>query len=223
MENKKYIENIMRRLMRKYGDKLHTELEHANLTELFVAVLLSPQCTDKQVNKVTEQLFTRFKTFDDYADCNIKTLRKQLDGLNYYRTKAKNLKRSALMIVKDYNGEVPGRMNELMKLPGVGRKVANVIMNEGFGIDEGIAVDTHCATVSRRLGLSDKKDANKVEQDLLTMLPKKYWKVSSNLFIALGRDACTARNRKCEKCVLNDICPSSTVKKNHAASILSSE
>ena len=201
-----YVSEVIDRLMERYSNRLHTELAHRNVTELFVAVLLSPQCSDKQVNVVTRRLFRKYKTFSDYANADLRTLMKDLAGLNYYRTKARSLKRSARMIIGRFHGDVPRAIDQLMELHGVGRKVANVILNEGFGISEqGIAVDTHCITVSRRLGLTRHRTADRIERDLMRKVPKKDWKIVSNLLIALGRDACTARTKFCGRCVLNDI------------------
>ncbi len=205
-------ELIIGRLLDKYNDKLHTELTHKNNTELLVAVLLSPQCNDNQVNKVTKELFKKYKTFDDYSSANIKSLYKDLSGLNYYKTKARHLKKASGILIEKFNGNVPKTMPELLELPGVGRKVANVILNEGFNIAKyGIAVDTHCIVVSQRLGLSKNKTADKIEVDLKKKVPERYWKVVSNLFIALGRDTCTAKEKFCERCVLKDLCPSSEI------------
>lgn len=212
MHNDKYVSTVLKRLSKKYGYNPRTQLAHEKMTDLFVAVLLSPQNTDAQVNRVTPRLFSRFRTFDDYANANVSTLKSYLKSLNFYKTKSRNLKRSAEMIVEKFDGEVPKTIAELMELPGVGRKVANVVLNEGFDIDEGIAVDTHCGRVARRLGLSRHKDAVKVEADLLRKVPRKEWGRTSNLFIELGRDACKARNRQCFRCPLNDICPSSLYK-----------
>ena len=204
---------VIKRLLSKYSDKLHTMLEHKNEIELFVAVLLSPQNSDEQVNKVTKRLFSKYKSFSDYANADIKELEKDLSSLNFYRTKAKHLKESAYIIYKKYNGHVPSKMNDLIELPGVGRKVANVILNELYGINEGIAIDTHCIVVSNRLGFVRSKNPEKIEKELMKKIPKKYWGYVSNLFIALGRDTCRAKQKFCEKCVLNDICPSSTIRK----------
>ncbi len=209
MDGRGFVGEVIRRLERRYGKELHTELAHRSLTELFVAVFLSPQCADRQVNKVTPELFRRFGSFEEYADADIRILRRYLSGLNYYRTKAKNLKRASRMIVDRYDGEVPRTLRGLMELPGVGRKVANVVLNESFGINEGIAVDTHCITVSRRLRLSRHKMAEKIEMDLLRKIPRKKWQEASNLFIALGKDTCRARTKECGRCALRDICPSS--------------
>ncbi len=198
-------------LKSRYGDIPHTQLKHRNNTDLFVAVLLSPQCTDKQTNAVTETLFKKYRTFDDYANVDIRRLSADLGGLNYYKTKARNLKASAQMINDRFDGRVPKTMDGLMELPGVGRKVANVMLNEGFGIYEGIAVDTHCAVVSRRLGYSRHMDPKRIEQDLLRKIPEKEWGVVSSLFIELGRDTCKAAKKECKRCILKEICPSSNV------------
>ncbi|MHB1830207.1 MAG: endonuclease III domain-containing protein [Candidatus Micrarchaeaceae archaeon] len=209
----KYINLILTRLSKRYGYDPHTHLKHRNMVHLFVATFLSPQSTDVQVNKATPRLFNKFKAFEDYASADPRTLQRYLKSINFYKTKARNLKRSASMIVERFDGEVPKTIAELTELPGVGRKVANVILNEGYGIDEGIAVDTHCGRVSVRLGLSRHKgNPAKIERDLLQRIPKKEWGRASNLLIELGRDACKARNRECFRCVLKDVCPSSNAK-----------
>ncbi len=207
---KRVADEVIRRLRRHYGD-VHTGLRHSGITELFVAVLLSPQCTDAQVNKATSGLFSTKRGFDYYANAGLPELRRRLKGVNYYKTKAKNLRDSSRIILERFGGHVPDTMRELLELPGVGRKVANVILNEGFGIAEGIAVDTHCARVSRRLGLSRQKAPDKIEKDLMKRLPEGSLIVASNLLIALGRDTCRARKKECCRCVLNDVCPSSNV------------
>ncbi len=214
MPSDKYITTVLMRLSRRYGYSPRTKLAHVSMCELFVAVFLSPQSTDAQINRATAQLFRKFRSFEDYANSDQGTLQRYLSSVNFYKTKARNLRRSAKMILERFHGEVPRSLNELMELPGVGRKVGNVILNEGYNIDEGIAVDTHAGRVARRLGLSRHTDANKVEQDLLVKIPRKAWGRASNLLIELGRDACTARNKECFRCVLNDICPSSDVKKS---------
>ncbi len=203
---------VIARLRRRYMKSIGTMLEHGNVGELLVATILSPQCTDKQVNAVTKSLFKRYASFDDYAKADATSLQLALKGVNYYKTKARNLKRAAKMIVDEYGGRVPNDMEKLMRLPGVGRKVANVVMANGFRNAVGIAVDTHCITVSRRLKLTRHKNPHKIEADLMRKIPKKDWVVTSNLFIALGRDVCRANKKICEKCVLKDICPSSTQK-----------
>lgn len=208
----KYVATILRRLSKRYGSHPRTQLTHINMCELFVAVLLSPQSTDAQINKTTPRLFKRFRSFKAYAGADLRTLQGYLKSVNFYRTKARNIKRASVIIIERFNGKVPRHLSELMELPGVGRKVANVILNEGYGINEGIAVDTHARRVSRRLGLSRRKDADKVEQDLLRCIPQKEWGRASNLLIELGRDACKARRKECFRCVLKDICPSSDMR-----------
>ncbi|MDE1850010.1 MAG: endonuclease III [Candidatus Micrarchaeota archaeon] len=203
---------ILKRLTKRYGADLTTQLEHQDMTQLFVAVLLSPQSTDKQTNKATVRLFKKYKTFDDYANADITELSKDLSGMNYYKTKAKHLKESSRMILERFNGKVPRTLHELMELKGVGRKVANVVQAEGFGIHEGIAVDTHCGRVARRVLLIKSKDPAKIERRLMGVTDQKDWRMISNLFIELGRDACKARNRECYRCVLRDMCPSSLAK-----------
>ena len=214
MDKEKFAREALDRLAAKYGRNLHTELSHKNITELFVAVLLSPQCTDKQINNVTPELFDRFRTFSQYADADARTLMRYLKGANYYKTKARNLKKAAGIIVDRFDGKVPKTLEELMELPGVGRKVANVVLNEGFGINEGIAIDTHCITVAGRLKLSKHRNPEKIERDIMRLLPKDEWGRISNLMIALGRDTCTAREKECRRCCLSEICPSSDAKKN---------
>ena len=207
----KYVAMVLRRLSKRYGYRPKTQLSHINMCELFVAVLLSPQSTDAQVNKITPRLFKRFRSFNDYANSDLRTLQSYLKHVNFYRTKARNIRAASRIIISRFAGQVPKHLAELMELPGVGRKVGNVILNEGYDIDEGIAVDTHAARVSVRLGLSRHKDANKVEQDLLKIIPKSEWGRTSNLLIELGRDACGARKKECFRCALKDICPSSDV------------
>ncbi|MDE1855373.1 MAG: endonuclease III [Candidatus Micrarchaeota archaeon] len=214
MPSDRYARLVLSRLSKRYGYNIHTQLRHQNMTHLFVAVLLSPQSTDAQTNKTTEKLFRRFKTFRDYANADPKMLRRCLSGMNYYKTKARHLRESARIIAGRFHGRVPKTLSELIELPGVGRKVANVVLNEGYGIDEGIAVDTHAGRVARRLGFSRSKDPYKVEMSLLRIYPRKDWGRVSNTFIELGRDTCKARNKECYRCALKDICPSSDVKPN---------
>ena len=204
-----YARKVIGLLQKRYGKHPRTRLRHKNMTELFVSVLLSPQCNDNQVNKVTKNLFSKYKTFGDYANADLAALQNKLDGLNYYKTKARHLQEASRMIIERFHGRIPKTTRELMELNGVGKKVANVILNEGYGINEGIAVDTHCGRVAVRLGLSRHKDPLKIEQDLLKKVPVEEWGRTSNLFIELGRDTCKARDRECYRCVLKVICPSS--------------
>jgi len=207
----KYAKTVLDKLIERYGEQ-HTALIYKNPMQLFVAVLLSPQNSDIQVNKVTKKLFDKYKSFEDIANAKITELERDLSSLNFYKTKAKHLKESARIMIERYNGNVPKSVNELTMLPGVGRKVANVVLNELYNINEGIAVDTHCITVANRLGFAKSKRAELVEEELMKRIPKDYWGFVSNLFIALGRDTCKARNKECYRCILKDICPSSTEK-----------
>ncbi len=209
----KYVAEVLRRLSARYGSNPRTKLFHANMRELFVAALLSPQSTDAQVNRAIGPLFRKYCSFEDYARADVRRLQKDLKSVNFFRTKARNLKKASGIILKRFNGKVPRTMAEITELPGVGRKVGNVILNEGYAINEGIAVDTHAGRVARRIGLSRSRDANKVEQDLLRKIPAKDWGRASNLLIELGRDACKARKKECYRCALNDICPSSDIRR----------
>ncbi|MDE1762445.1 MAG: endonuclease III [Candidatus Micrarchaeota archaeon] len=207
-----FSETVMKRLMKKYDDQRDTMLRFSGPTQLLVATMLSPQCTDKQVNSVTEGLFEKYRTFKDYANADIEELSADLGGINFYKTKARHVKESASMIIEQFNGRVPKTIGELMMLPGVGRKVANVVLTNGFGITEGIAIDTHCITVANRLRLARTRRPELIEKDLRRKIPKKYWLYVSNLFITLGRDTCKANKKECARCVLKDICPSSNAK-----------
>ncbi len=204
------LQEVISLLQRRYGRNIHTQLAHKNITELFVAVLLSPQCSDPQVNKTTKKLFGKYKTISDYANARLDELKRDLGGINYYKTKAKHLKMAAEKIIREYNGKIPDTLESLMSLQGVGRKVGNVILNEGFGINEGIAIDTHCIRVSGRLHIpgGKRKDPRKIEQWLMKNANREDWGKISNLFIALGRDACKPR-KECRRCVLRNVCPSS--------------
>jgi len=207
-----YVRVVLKRLSERYGGRLHTQLRHADTTELFVAALLSPQCTDKQVNETTVGLFKRFRSFKDYADSDPKELRQCLKGINFYKTKARHLRSASRAIVGRFGGRIPRTLKELTGLDGVGRKIANVVLGEGYGINEGIAVDTHVAVTSRRLGLTLNRNPYRIEQDLMGRVRKKDWGKVNGLFIELGRDTCTARRKHCGRCILKDICPSSSVR-----------
>lgn len=203
---------VIKRLMKKYDNQKDTMLHFSNPTELVIATMLSPQCTDKQVNNVTKVLFKKYKKFDDYAKANLRVLNSDLGGINFYKTKAKHVREAARLINAKFGGKVPRTIKELMSLPGVGRKVANVVLTNGLGINEGIAIDTHCITVANRLRLTRTRKPEKIEKDLTRKFPKRYWPYVSNLFIALGRDTCRAQAKYCSRCVLKDICPSSNAK-----------
>ena len=174
--------------------------------QLVVAVMLSAQCTDERVNLTTPALFKRCKTIEDFANINIKELEDLIHPCGFYRNKAQNIKKCAKQILEEFDGEVPHDMDNLLTLAGVGRKSANVILLEVFGIATGIAVDTHCKRLSNRIGLSKQSDPSKIEQDLLNQIDKKYLKDVNHLFIWHGRYTCTAKNPKCDKCTIKEFC-----------------
>ena len=176
--------------------------------EMVVAVMLSAQCTDERVNKVTPTLFKRCKTIEDFANIDIKELESLIHSCGFYTNKAKNIKLCAKQVLENFNGEVPHTMDELLTLAGVGRKSANVILLEAFGIAQGIAVDTHAKRISNKIGLSTHNDPEKIEQDLLKIFPKEYLKDVNHLFVWHGRNTCIARKPLCEKCTIKDYCKS---------------
>jgi len=198
---------IVRRLKKEYPGAT-TELIHRNPFQLLVATILSAQATDGQVNSVLPALFRRYKTPKDFANADLRELKKLVHACGYFNQKAKNIKASAGVLVRDFNGKIPDSMGELTKLPGVGRKTANIVLSYGFGRDEGIAVDTHVFRLSKRLGLSKGKTPEKAEQDLLEKIPRKDWGAVNGSFILHGRRVCTARKPRHDKCVLFDLCPS---------------
>ena len=174
--------------------------------QLVVAVMLSAQCTDERVNKTTPELFSRCKTIQDFADIDINELEKIIHPCGFYKNKAKNIKLCARQVLENFNGVVPHTMKELTSLAGVGRKSANVIMLEVFGIAEGVAVDTHAKRISNLTGLSKEKEPEKIEQDLLKTFPKECWKDLNHLLVWHGRNTCVARNPKCDICPISDVC-----------------
>ena len=198
------------RLERRYGP-VECFLDHKNPFRLTIAVLLSAQTTDAQVNKVTPELFRRWPTPEALAGAEVSEMADVIKTLGFYKSKAAHAVAAAQMIVSDYGGEVPASMDELVKLPGVGRKTANIVLNVGFGIVEGIAVDTHVNRVAHRLALSPKtheKEPLKTEQDLLKILPREYWESVNHQWITFGREICNARSPKCGDCFAADLCPS---------------
>ena len=201
---------VCRRLEEKYGP-VECFLDHATPFRLVIAVLLSAQTTDAQVNKVTPELFSRWPTPEAMAGATPAEISEVIRSLGFYKTKAVHCVEAAQMIMADFGGEVPHTMAELVRLPGVGRKTANIVMNVGFGIVEGIAVDTHVNRIAHRLRLSPEthaKEPLKTEQDLLKIIPRELWGPVNHQWIRHGRETCTARSPKCATCILADICPS---------------
>jgi endonuclease-3 len=210
MDRIKLIKEIIRRLKREYPEP-KVALNFSNPFELLVATILSAQTTDVHVNKVTEGLFKKYKTVKDYADAPIERLEKDISSINFYRNKAKNIKASARIILEKYSSQVPRKMDELLSLPGVARKTANIILSNAFGINEGIAVDTHVKRLARRLGLSKHDDPVKIERDLMEITPLEEWGNLSNLLILHGRKVCQAKRPDHAHCILSDICPSRNI------------
>jgi len=185
-----------------------TELDWSNPLELLVATILSAQTTDVQVNRVTESLFSKYRTAEDYADSTPDELEENIRPTGFYRNKARSLRGMASALVEEHRGEVPRTMSELVALPGVGRKTANVVLGNAFGTNEGIVVDTHVRRVSGRLGLTEGSDPVKIEQELMRLVREEDWTIFSHLLILHGRRTCKARKPDCPNCILNDICPS---------------
>jgi endonuclease-3 len=175
--------------------------------QYLVATMLSAQSTDVQVNKVTTELFKKYRTPEDYVSADPLQLQQDIFQVGYYRQKTKHLQATCRIIIEEFDGKVPHTMEELIRLPGVGRKTANIVLNRAFSIVEGIAVDTHVFRIARRLGLSEGKNPTQVEQDLIELLPRNMWGRVNRLFISHGRTLCTARNPKCRTCPLNTLCP----------------
>ncbi len=203
--NKKEAENITIKLIKNYPEA-KCSLDFSTPFQMLVAVCLSAQCTDERVNQVTKTLFKRYSTPEDFANANVEDIEKLIYSCGFYKNKARNLVNAGKKVCEDYNGIVPDNMEELMKIPGVGRKSANVIMLEAFNKPQGIAVDTHVKRISKRIGFSNEKEPEKIEQDLLKEIPKKYWKDVNHVFIYHGRNTCKSQNPQCENCVIKDCC-----------------
>jgi len=183
-------------------------LNFSNNLELLVAVILSAQSTDKQINKITVDLFRKYRSVEDYARADREEFEKDIRSSGFFRNKAKNIIGAARMIVDKFGGEIPRTMEELLLLPGVARKTANIVLYTGFGITLGIAVDTHVKRLSRKLGLTDESNPIKIERDLMELIPREYWGPTNYLLISHGRTICRAKRPLCEKCLLSHRCPS---------------
>src|SRR6188474_109316 len=203
--------DIIRRLKRAYpGAKC--SLNHSNPFELLVATILSAQSTDDRVNIVTADLFRKYKKPEDYLKVPPSELEKDIHSTGFFRNKTKSIQGTSKLLTEEYGGEVPHTMEELLELPGVARKTANVVLGNAFAIRSGVVVDTHVTRLSHRLGLTQQKTAEKIEQDLIQIVPKKDWVIFSHLLIAHGRKTCKARNPLCAECVVEKQCPSSYLK-----------
>lgn len=193
-------------------EKVHSDakiaLNFSSPFELLVATILSAQCTDKRVNLVTKTLFKKYRTAEDYANADLNELEQAIRSTGFYRNKAKNIKGCCQVLVKKFGSQVPKTMDELLELPGVARKTANVVLQNAYDVIDGIIVDTHVHRVSQRLGMTNENDAAKAEKDLMKIVPKTHWKRFADLLIFHGRRICTAKKPKCELCNLNKLCPS---------------
>jgi endonuclease-3 len=201
---------VFARLRRAHPDA-HCELDHETPLRLLMATILSAQCTDKRVNMVTPTLFKRFPTAQALADAKQEELEEMIKSTGFFRNKAKSLIELGKALVERHGGAVPDSMETLVKLPGVGRKTANVILGNAFGKNEGVVVDTHVGRLSLRLGLTRETDPVKVERELMPLIPREDWTMLAHVLVFHGRRICYARTPKCEICVLSEICPSSTV------------
>ncbi|MBI5355821.1 MAG: endonuclease III [Candidatus Aenigmarchaeota archaeon] len=201
------IAKIMEILGKDYP-KVKCSLDFTNDTELFVSICLSANCSDAMVNRTTPSLFSRFKSFGDFADADRKAIERLIRPIGLYRAKSRNLKEACRMIIEIHGGEIPSTMEELIELPGVGRKIANVLLAVKYGINVGIAVDTHVARLSQRLGLSKSENRAIIERNLMALVPKSSWDRFSLQLIYHGRKVCNARKPKCNECSLSKLCPS---------------
>ena len=203
--NKKDAVKMVEILKQTYLDAT-CSLDFETPFQAVVAVILSAQCTDERVNKTTPVLFKRCKTVEDFSNIDIKELEDFIHPCGFFKNKAKNIKLCAKQVLEKFDGQVPNNMEDLMSLAGVGRKTANVVLLEVFGIAEGVAVDTHAKRISNLIGLSNEKEPEKIEQDLIKIFPKEYLKDINHLFVWHGRNTCIARNPKCDVCTINGYC-----------------
>ncbi|MBO0858857.1 MAG: endonuclease III [Chloracidobacterium sp.] len=201
------------RALKKTYPQATCALNHSNPFELLVATILSAQCTDERVNIVTANLFRKYRRPDDYAEVAREELERDINSVTFFRNKARSIQESSRLLIEKHNGQIPRTLDDLVELPGVGRKTANVVLGAGFGIPTGVVVDTHVSRLSQRLGLSKNKQPEKIEADLIELLPQKEWINFSHRLIWHGRRICMARKPLCEKCSLEKFCPSSTLNK----------
>lgn len=205
--NRKTAVEIFELLKKQYPDA-KCSLNFNSAFEILVAVMLSAQCTDERVNKVTAEFFPKYNTPKDFANMPLENIEKLIHSCGFYKSKAKNLKLASQKILTDFNGEVPKTMEELMSIPGIGRKSANVIMLEAFNLPQGIAVDTHVKRLSNRIGFSAEKEPIKIEQDLLKLFPKKYYADANHILIWHGRNVCKSQKPDCQNCCIKHLCKS---------------
>ena len=209
-ELKQHALEILARLKKEYPDA-HCELDFETPLQLLIATILSAQCTDKRVNMVTPDLFRTYPDARTLAQADVAELENMIRSTGFFRNKTKSLLGMSAAVAEKHDGEVPSSMDELVNLPGVGRKTANVVLGNAFGINEGIVVDTHVGRLAVRLGLTNQTDPVKVEQALIALIPREDWTLIAHLLIFHGRRVCLARPPRCESCVLADVCPSARV------------
>lgn len=197
---------IIKRLKKRYPDA-HCALDHTSPFELLIATILSAQCTDERVNKVTANLFRKYRTPEDYLKVDQEELGRDIYQTGFYRNKAKNIQGACRLLVDEFSSQVPKTIDEILRLPGVARKTANVVLGTAYGIASGVVVDTHVGRLARRMGLTVEDDPVKVERDLSVLVPKKDWIDLSHMLILHGRAICSARAPQCGTCFLNDVCP----------------
>jgi endonuclease III len=205
--NKKEAEKVFLKLQKHYPNA-SIALNYSIDFELLVAVILSAQTRDEQVNKVTKKLFKKYFSIKDYAKADLKTLQKDINSVGFYKTKAKYIKSSAKKILTEFNGKIPKAMESLVSLPGVARKTANIVLSNAYNIKAGVAVDTHVKRLAQRLGLSKNNNPDKIEKALMDFFPQKHWSKLTYLLIEHGRGICEAKKPKCNDCFLTDLCPS---------------
>ena len=210
-ELKARVRDVIRRLKRAYPDA-KCSLNHSNPFELLVATILSAQCTDERVNIVTSDLFRKYRKPEDYLKVSPRELEKDIQSTGFFRNKTKSIQGTSKVLTEQYGGAVPHTMDELLELPGVARKTANVVLGNAFDIKAGVVVDTHVTRLSHRLDLTQQKTAEKIEQDLIPIVPKKDWVIFPHLLISHGRKICKARNPLCDQCPVEKQCPSSFLK-----------
>src|SRR4030095_2417528 len=210
-ELKERVRKIIRNLKREYPNAKNS-LNHSNAFELLVATILSAQCTDDRVNLVTADLFRKYRKPEDYLSVSPRELEKDIQSTGFFRNKTKSIQGTSKMLTEEYGGVVPQTMEELLELPGVARKTANVVLGNAFDIHAGVVVDTHVTRLSHRLGLTQQKTAEKIEQDLIKIVPKKDWVIFSHLLIYHGRKICKARNPQCAECAGEKASPSAFLK-----------
>jgi endonuclease-3 len=214
-QKKARVTKIIAGLKEAYPDA-HCELNHSNPLELLIATILSAQCTDKRVNIVTPQLFKKYRTAQDFANARLPELEEEIKTTGFYRNKAKSITKAAANIVEKHGGKVPNTMEELIALGGVGRKTANVVLGNAFGINTGVVVDTHVARLSQRLGLTKETDPVKIEVTLMNLVPQDQWTMFSHWLIWHGRRRCYARSPDCPNCEIKSVCPQIGVPKEIA-------